>query len=96
MEKKYIMTPEDLAKAKEWIADKRDTPACPVCRSDRWSIEDSMTACPVYKYPVGTSFGPIYPFVLAICENCGYTEFFNAVSMGFQEGAEEGGQQDGN
>ncbi len=36
--------------------------------------------------------GPTYPFFPVICDSCGHTRFFNALTMGVLEGADDEGK----
>lgn len=60
--------------------------ACPVCHNANWSFSDKIFECREFaegKLQLGS--GSIAPFVLMRCEHCGYTLFFNAISIGLVE-----------
>ena len=67
----------DLEKIHAWLDQKFKNPNCPFCSENNWEIERSS------GYLVSGSFGTgrAYPYVLIVCNNCGYTHFLNSISM---------------
>lgn len=79
------LTPEHREKVKQWLVVK-SAPLigkCPVCGARDWSLLDHIIDFKPY-HPEGTLFlgGPQYPAVGLFCQNCGNTQFLNAVKMG--------------
>jgi predicted nucleic-acid-binding Zn-ribbon protein len=52
---------------------------CPVCSTNNnWAISEVAFSI---KSPQGFA-GPSQPVISAVCRNCGYTNFFNALVLG--------------
>jgi len=66
-----------------WIQNKWTGPKeCPICGVEQWERSDHIFMSPaVNGGNVFLTAGPIYPFVMLICKNCGYTHLFNALVM---------------
>ncbi len=75
-----------LERLHAWLHEKVPgaTFKCPVCHTERWSVQDPG------EIPIRGPFlpGKAYPSVVFICENCGYTMLFNAVVMGVPDASE--------
>ncbi len=56
---------------------------CPICGSDIWILGEHVVM-PVSSGANNTIFfgGPVYPQVMLVSKECGYTRFFNAVLLG--------------
>jgi len=55
---------------------------CPVCKQQKWSIVDKIFELREFHGGNLVVGGSVLPIVVAICGNCGYTVFFNAISLG--------------
>ena len=56
---------------------------CPICKHDEWSVSD--TVYEVREFHGGMTVigsGSVVPVIVVTCEYCGYTQFFNAISLG--------------
>lgn len=84
-------TPEDRAKrlvgeqqrALDWINQKWKDKICPICGDMHWTI---MSVMELRQYENGSIIlggnSVTLPVVPVICNNCGYTRFFNAMMIG--------------
>ena len=63
---------------KKWRTPKE----CPICHENQWALGDHIVAPPLYSQGNFVIGGAAYPVAMLICENCGYTYFFNAVVLG--------------
>ncbi len=89
-------TQEDNARITDWFKEKwKRGYSCPICAVQNWGVEEYLANAPIVHIP-RHSFAPpeltgrTYPFVLVICNNCGYTMFLNAVSIGVSKPAQDG------
>lgn len=79
------VTLEQRTQLQNWLNSK--TPLigkCPICGSRKWGILDHFVHAPLF-YPDGSFIiggGPAYPFVGLFCDECGNTQFINAVKSG--------------
>ena len=62
----------------QWIKERWPGGHCPVCNHTDFSIEPYIGELPTSLR--GPSY--IFPFVLALCNNCAHTVLLNAVSIG--------------
>lgn len=78
------LTPEELLQAKTWINEKayRKGDPCQVCESPLSEIQSTLANVPGGVSPIDLESGWIYPSVVTLCTNCGYTRYFNAIIMG--------------
>lgn len=80
----FVFGPEERAKAGAWI-DKHWTGSkqCPISGHNDWVVAPNVVQLldlpPAGGLVVG---GSVYPSVLVICNQCGYTITFNALKMG--------------
>ena len=73
------LTPEELAKIREWFAKHWKPHPCPVCLGTAWLVDQSMARMDTAAGP----FGPTnIPLVLVACDTCGYVAPFSAVKIG--------------
>lgn len=63
---------------KHWQGQK----ACPICRSNVWSLSDSSVEIREFHGGNLVIGGSLYPLFFVACNICGYTMFFNAVIAG--------------
>lgn len=58
---------------------------CESCGEDNWIISDMYFPLSLEEEPTNIIMGgdkKVAPTILLICENCGYTRFYNLVSLG--------------
>jgi hypothetical protein len=76
-----MMNDAELGRAMALLGPRFSDKKCPVCSTDKWSVEPFLmkvdSLCP--PDAVGYSY-TIY--ISVICRHCSYTMFFNAISMG--------------
>ena len=81
------LSTEEQGKALEWLRSKSaehplDDSFCSTCGGSSWTVE------PKLGYVMSGSLGgQVYPCVVAICDGCGKTEFYNAIKMGLERPA---------
>jgi hypothetical protein len=84
-EQSGALTHEETKKITDWIFQhwKAQSKTCPVCTSNAWTVGpylvDVRSRVPGGGVIVG---GPVYPEAVLVCLVCGYTMFFNALTMG--------------
>jgi hypothetical protein len=99
-----MVRPFDAAtklKIEQWLKEKNVKTRCPACDGDQYTIEDNLGCLPsgelVSLGPRGMAAGAdlshLFPFVLLLCDNCGYTRLFNSVSMGLVGSPSPGADQ---
>jgi hypothetical protein len=69
----------------EFLAEKVQNPACPVCGTDDWVPGRELTKISEYT-PNANQF---YPIVARTCFNCGLVQLFNAVIVGLLPGRQQ-------
>lgn len=92
------MTVEEINQATEWINKKsvRKSDECPVCDSPHNLVQPTMAPMPGGVDPFDGTSGWVYPSIVTVCFNCGFTRHFNAVVMGMAPGAQaDAGGNDG-
>jgi hypothetical protein len=57
-------------------------PACPISRGKNWSVAEHIVEFRQYQGGHFSSVGSVYPAVMIICQDCGYTIFVNAALIG--------------
>ena len=83
------LTDADMKKVEDWLEHRWPSKnKCPLCTMETLRIEPHLTATPLSGHHE-LIMTQAYPFVLVLCENCGHTIFFNAVTLGLAEGTEE-------
>lgn len=61
-------------------------PDCPVCGQKHWAANDRVYEARDYLGGgISVGEGRVMPFILVICQDCGYTMWFNAVAAGILE-----------
>ena len=74
-----LLTLEQKNVAIAWLNERgAREPTCPACGQNTWFIGDHLVAAPVYSGGMIIG-GPVYPNFMIICQNCGNTQYFNAV-----------------
>ena len=65
-----------------WLQSNRfNLPSCPISHQENWSVAEHVVE--FHQYQGGfSSVGSVYPAVMIICEDCGYTMFINAAIAG--------------
>lgn len=75
------LTDDEMDRAKKWIADKAGfggkVPSCPICKGN-WGIANKLAHVSA-GHPLTTAS---FPCVVTLCNNCGYSQLFNAIKMG--------------
>ena len=82
------LTKEEAEKVNKWLLDKGVLQTCPACSAghEQLILAPHVVSHGVYVLPV--AHGPVvtsYPFVMVVCQRCGYTRFFNSVLIGLKE-----------
>lgn len=79
---------------KDWLIKRLDEfwkpTRCPACKHNEWSVSD--TVYEVREFHGGTMViggGSLVPVIVATCEYCGYTLFFNAIKLGIVQPSKE-------
>ena len=83
-----VLTQEEQNTIKEWIT--RHWPEgvkrlCPSCQKGPWTIQRYMGKLLIAtpgEFRIG---GPAFPKVVIVCQNCAYTELYNAIVMGLED-----------
>lgn len=86
-----VLTPEDRQKIDIWLKKNWRTGNCPVCRKANWTLADHVVTPMLYN-GVGFAQAAGYPQIMIICQVCGYTLWFNAVTAGIVQGVPYGQQ----
>ncbi len=72
-----------IQKFNKWLEQgKWDLPVCPVSKKRNWSAAENLVE---FRPFMGGSLvvgGSVYPAVMLVCKDCGYTIFFNAAVTG--------------
>tara|TARA_B100000315_G_C14301142_1_gene461914 strand:- start:316 stop:606 length:291 start_codon:yes stop_codon:yes gene_type:complete len=82
------LTDFETSQVRKWIQEKsHGVLICPVSEDSDWQVGTHLVN--VSRFTPGSVMigGITYPFVMLICQNCGYTHFFNAVKIGVSEPA---------
>ena len=81
-----VLTEEERTKLDAWYKNKWKMNRCPVCNQGNWSLADHVVM-PMTYTGVGLSIGGEgYPQIMVECQNCGYTLYFNAITVGILGG----------
>jgi len=65
----------------KWITDH----VCPICRSSEWVVSDYLVELREFKRGDLVMGGPIMPIIPLVCNYCGYTMLFNAITSNIME-----------
>lgn len=76
------LTPEETQKIVEWLDKKWTNRVCAACGQRDWEVDKNIAAPPVYNRTTYVLGGPIFPWVVVTCKNCGNSLAFSAVKMG--------------
>lgn len=78
-----------------WLDEKGKDHACPVCKTNSWSIGEHLLNGFVHVPNAGLVLtGASYPMAFVVCNNCAYTRQFMAVPIGLLD-APETNREDG-
>jgi predicted nucleic-acid-binding Zn-ribbon protein len=58
---------------KKWSESRK----CPICGHEEWNISDK-----IFTLRGLNKFSEAYPVIAVICDNCGYSHFFNPLVLG--------------
>jgi hypothetical protein len=82
------LTDEQKQRVKQFLDSKGIAMRCPVCQSAE-QIEDFLgCAVSAEMFSMGdlhgarTDMSSFYAYAMLLCDNCGHTRFFNAVTVG--------------
>lgn len=65
--------------------------SCPCCGEHSPDIEDYLVSMAAFDPAYGTDpRGPLFPFVVVVCPDCGFSQFFNATVVGIVTSDPEG------
>jgi hypothetical protein len=81
------LTPEQKQKIENWFRDKRHPAGaiCPICQTRSWTILPQLVTPLVYAEGGLLLGGASYPHFVLVCNNCGNSQFINAVITGLVE-----------
>jgi hypothetical protein len=68
----------------KWTGQK----SCPICSTNKWTIGPHIITPMRLEGASGNIMlggGSIYPSVMLVCENCGFTHYFNLVALGIYQ-----------
>ena len=84
------LTQEQRTKIQEWLKKHwRGQIGCPISGHNSWIIGDHIVAPPI-QIGGGITIGRAsYPQIMLICNECGYTIYFNAVKIGLTPSVEK-------
>ena len=75
------MDQEEINKAQNHI--KKHLDKCPCCGNNSWAIQDELVITPNFDTKARRpSLNSGIPFVVAVCDNCYYSIFFQAKYIG--------------
>ena len=82
---------EQMEKVLQYL-DKKwgESKTCPVCNHGDWTVFERVYDIREYHKEGMVLGGGVIPFVIASCDNCGNTRFFNAIIAGVVKPQEEG------
>jgi predicted nucleic-acid-binding Zn-ribbon protein len=73
-------------KVLKWIDSKwTKSRNCPICDNSNWTINPSAISVSLENKDRKFNLSQVVPYYVVSCENCGYTQFFNAIQMGIFE-----------
>lgn len=80
-----LLEEAELRRIADWINQKASAgDPCPVCHSGPSEVQQSLAPLPGGISPDGEP-GWLYPCAVTVCVNCGFTRFFNVITMGLLE-----------
>lgn len=87
------MSEDQRERAIAWLNSKwTASHVCPACGTDAWSIQSAMHEMRAFNggdLIIGGD-SSLYPAIVVMCSNCGYTHLFNAVISGVVGPVSEG------
>lgn len=90
-----LLTPEQKRRLAALLEERTGKGVqCPMCSEQEWMVGDIRARIQGAGAILG---GPGYPVVSAVCTNCGFHAFFNAIILGLEEPSQpsDGGRDDG-
>ncbi|MBA7630165.1 hypothetical protein ES703_37679 [subsurface metagenome] len=60
-------------------------PKCPISKGRHWLVAEHIVEFRPYARAALVAGGSVYPAVMIICQDCGYTMFVNAALTGLVE-----------
>lgn len=84
MEGIIAMEKEDLVeKFNDWLQQNHwSLPNCPISRKANWVLAEHIVEFHPYTGSGLVVGGSVYPVLMLICQDCGYTMFINAAIVG--------------
>lgn len=87
------LTQEERDKIAQLVTEKwgAEGSACPICKQRKWLVGQHLVTPPIITSGgrVILGGGLAYPFVQILCQNCGNTQFLNAMILGVMKPKEE-------
>lgn len=74
------LSDEETKHVIKWLKDHSVSRRCPACGESRLLIEERIGKVTIYQ-PEVMAGGPLFPYVILICDNCGNSLFFNALKL---------------
>jgi hypothetical protein len=82
---KDLINNEEKARIQTWWERIRTKIICPVCQTNKFTVYDRFVTPTVLSGEARNGLqlgGTIYPHFMISCENCGTTQFVNAMKTG--------------
>lgn len=76
-----VLTQEERQKIDVWLKKNWHMGRCPVSNHQNWSLADHVVT-PMIHSGIGLTQESGYPQFMIICQGCGYTLYFNAITVG--------------
>lgn len=78
------LTDAQKAKIESWVRLKTGLTGgiCPICQTRQWTILPELLAPPAFHGGTIVLGGSSFPHVVLVCNNCGNSQFINAVMAG--------------
>jgi len=77
-----MMTDEQMQQAKQHVSRYWGKKSCPCCGVLSWSVQDRIVICHNVTQDMGVDLGQGTPLMVVRCNNCSYSLFFNAHTIG--------------
>jgi hypothetical protein len=71
---------------KYWVSNHGPLLTCPVCSRAAWAVAEYLIDMRNVNGANYSGQSVSYPAALVVCDNCGYTMYFNAVRIGLVRG----------
>lgn len=76
-----VLTQEERTKIDAWYQANWIHRNCPVCGNRQFNLADHVVMPMIYS-PYVSINGTQYPQIMTICQRCGLTLYFNAITVG--------------